>query len=70
MKEKEEKSHIKSIALIKNCIQGFSISTSRAIFMAEREGIIPIGKYKRSTVDRLLIKYGFSTRLKTVSTGK
>ncbi|EMN44649.1 hypothetical protein LEP1GSC086_4231 [Leptospira weilii str. LNT 1234] len=38
--------------------------------MAEREGIIPIGKYKRSTVDRLLIKYGFSTRLKTVSTGK
>ncbi|KXZ28326.1 hypothetical protein [Leptospira santarosai] len=68
--EKQKKAHMKNIALIKFSHPGFVLSTDRAIFVAEREGIIPAGTYKRSTVDRLLIKYKMSARFKKVTTGK
>ncbi len=71
----EERSHILSIALIKRGgkvgRQGYGTSTELAITAAENEGLIPKGKYTRSTVDRLLNEYGISTKLidtPTVST--
>ncbi len=63
----EEKAHMLTIALIKRGgkvgKQGYGISTDLAITAAENEGLIPRGKYTRSTVDRLLNQLGISTKL-------
>lgn len=63
----EEKAHMVTIALIKRGgkvgKQGYGISTELAITAAENEGLIPRGKYTRSTADRLLNQLGISTKL-------
>lgn len=63
----EEKVHMTTIALIKRGgkigKQGYGVSTELAITAAENEGLIPRGKYTRSTVDRLLNQLGISTKL-------
>lgn len=63
----EEKAHMMTIALIKRGgkvgKQGYGVSTELAITAAENEGLIPRGKYTRSTVDRLLNQLGISTKL-------
>ncbi|EMO64152.1 hypothetical protein LEP1GSC133_0811 [Leptospira borgpetersenii serovar Pomona str. 200901868] len=43
--------------------QGYGVSTELALTAAENEGLIPRGKYTRSTADRLLNQLGISTRL-------
>ncbi len=62
-----ERSHMITIALIKRGgkvgKQGYGVSTELAITAAENEGLIPRGKYTRSTVDRLLNQLGISTKL-------
>ncbi|MBW0432297.1 integrase [Leptospira yasudae] len=63
----EEKAHMMTIALIKRGgkvgRQGYGVSTELALIAAENEGLIPKGKYTRSTVDRLLNQFGISTKL-------
>lgn len=63
----EEKAHMMTIALIKRGgkvgKQGYGVSTDLAITAAENEGLIPRGKYTRSTADRLLNQLGISTKL-------
>lgn len=63
----EEKAHMLTIALIKRGgkvgRQGYGVSTELALTAAENEGLIPRGKYTRSTADRLLNQLGISTRL-------
>ncbi|MDV6237835.1 DDE-type integrase/transposase/recombinase [Leptospira ellisii] len=63
----EEKAHMMTIALIKRGgkvgRQGYGVSTDLAITAAENEGLIPRGKYTRSTADRLLNQLGISTKL-------
>ncbi|MDI7157177.1 integrase [Leptospira santarosai] len=63
----EQKAHMMTIALIKRGgkvgRQGYGVSTELALTAAENEGLIPKGKYTRSTVDRLLNQFGISTKL-------
>ncbi|EKN89814.1 hypothetical protein LEP1GSC034_1032 [Leptospira interrogans str. 2003000735] len=63
----EEKAHMMTIALIKRGgkvgRQGYGTSTELAITAAENEGLIPLGKYTRSTADRMLKQMGISTKL-------